>query len=308
MDAARSRFGCRLMERLIEHGGKAIHPVIEKLIAACPYVHHQGQYGAGNYDTGLMQHAYGNYVIAHILEHGTPQQAQDIVALVIKDFDDLATHRIGGHTVDKAVKLAEISIRLRKRQERGNQHTTAREGTPWPCLFHGPFCRSPKCQSYLQSMGRALLDRWTDDMTTLPDDETPKLPENMTDTLQEKFFEPKKVQEKGVFHGQYFEHLVEMARNRYGCTLVQTFLEQKELSGGHETCCRLFVAHNFARLYLHGTKHSKKLLEDLQPHQGFVQHLELLHRQNRIRSMQRQSPGSGQHAHDADTFDEQGHA
>lgn len=53
--AARHRFGCRVIERLLEHcSGEQVSPMVEDLLADA---------------AELTSHAYGNYVMQHILEH-----------------------------------------------------------------------------------------------------------------------------------------------------------------------------------------------------------------------------------------------
>lgn len=220
--AARNRYGCRVLERLIEHASdEQIKPVIDKLIEACPCV-----YGE-NLDTGLNAHAYGNYVIKHILERGTHKQCRDIVVQVIADFDYLATHRIGGYTVANAVTLAEETLLL---------------------------------YSMLQMPKNQWPENWVMSVNGPP---KPRLPMDVIEMLRNKFFEPKTVAERGIFFGQCFENLVEMSRDQYGNKTAEHFLKAPNISGGPATSYRLLDRQQpyYNRLYLHGTKHSKGFVE-----------------------------------------------
>lgn len=64
--AARHRFGCRIIERLLEHcSAEQLSPLVEELLAE----------GAV-----LSGHIYGYYVMQHLLEHGPPDVAARISA------------------------------------------------------------------------------------------------------------------------------------------------------------------------------------------------------------------------------------
>jgi len=64
--AARHRYGCRIVERLVEHCPPGqVSELVEKLVADA---------------TALSKHPYGNYVMQHLLEHGPTDQRRRLVA------------------------------------------------------------------------------------------------------------------------------------------------------------------------------------------------------------------------------------
>lgn len=105
---SRHRYGCRLMERLIEH---------------CDDNHETQPEFAGLLDeveneSGLLcKHGFGNFVVQHLLEHGSRERRRAILAKMmdttaettlqqpgqndIKGLPQLAAHRTASHTVQK---------------------------------------------------------------------------------------------------------------------------------------------------------------------------------------------------------------
>jgi pumilio RNA-binding family len=62
--ATRHRFGCRIVERLLEHcDEKQAKPLVDIILADA---------------LALSTHNYGNYVVQHMLEHGTDTQRQTL--------------------------------------------------------------------------------------------------------------------------------------------------------------------------------------------------------------------------------------
>jgi len=57
--AARHRYGCRILERLLEHLAEQAQPLVDLIIAE---------------GIELSKHVFGNYIMQHILEHGTLAQ------------------------------------------------------------------------------------------------------------------------------------------------------------------------------------------------------------------------------------------
>eukprot|EP00425_Heterocapsa_triquetra_P047058 CAMPEP_0195074424 /NCGR_PEP_ID=MMETSP0448-20130528/17536_1 /TAXON_ID=66468 /ORGANISM="Heterocapsa triquestra, Strain CCMP 448" /LENGTH=223 /DNA_ID=CAMNT_0040106677 /DNA_START=15 /DNA_END=683 /DNA_ORIENTATION=- len=65
--AARHRFGCRILERLLEHClPSQVRGLVEALVGDA---------------VSLASHPYGNYVVQHILEHGAPDQQARLAGL-----------------------------------------------------------------------------------------------------------------------------------------------------------------------------------------------------------------------------------
>jgi len=86
---ARHRFGCRVLERLVQHcSEKEIGGLMDKLIADC---------GA------LCRHPFGNFVVQVLLEHGSPIRRACILQQLLEVVPNLAMHRTASHVVEKAL-------------------------------------------------------------------------------------------------------------------------------------------------------------------------------------------------------------
>jgi len=86
---ARHPYGCRVLERLIEHFPPAwlstlVDEVVEEAMALC-------------------RHAYGNFVLQHLLEHGDPETRRRIIAALERDISEVATHQSACGVLDKAL-------------------------------------------------------------------------------------------------------------------------------------------------------------------------------------------------------------
>jgi hypothetical protein len=91
-DVARHQYGCRLLERLIEHCPAAqVETLVMEMLKD---------------DEGekLCRHPYGNFVIQHIFEHGQSAWKAMIVEQIIKTLPTLAKHRTASHVVQKALQ------------------------------------------------------------------------------------------------------------------------------------------------------------------------------------------------------------
>lgn len=88
---ARHRFGCRVLERLIEHGmeremGKLLDQIVEESGTLC-------------------RHPYGNFVVSHLLEHGSVQRREAVARkLMGASLPQLAKHRTASHVVQAALR------------------------------------------------------------------------------------------------------------------------------------------------------------------------------------------------------------
>merc|ERR1719203_1658492 len=54
----------------------------------------------------LCRHPFGNFVVQHLLEHGTPEQQRALVDMLRADIQRLARHRVASHVVRSALKNA----------------------------------------------------------------------------------------------------------------------------------------------------------------------------------------------------------
>lgn len=95
---ARHRFGCRVLERLLERYSKAkLRPLVEELMAEA---------------VALAKHAYGNYVIQHALKHGPSDQRQRLTEILEHHLPVLASDRFGSAVLVRALSTGDVSARL----------------------------------------------------------------------------------------------------------------------------------------------------------------------------------------------------
>merc|ERR1712242_218171 len=92
MAVARHRFGCRVPERLVEHGTAA---QMASLCDQCAF-----------HAEELSRHEFGNFVVQSLLEHGTSQRRRAIVQQLLPTLPQLACHRTASHVVQKAVNYS----------------------------------------------------------------------------------------------------------------------------------------------------------------------------------------------------------
>jgi pumilio RNA-binding family len=89
--AARHQYGCRLLERLVEHcPAQQVSSLVEEaLVDAEP----------------LCRHPYANFVMQHLFEHGTPEWKASIAAQISGAISHLAKHRTASHLVQRALEF-----------------------------------------------------------------------------------------------------------------------------------------------------------------------------------------------------------
>lgn len=84
---ARHRYGCRVLERLIERAWHT-ESLVDEVLA----------------DTSLLcRHPFGNFVVQHVLKLGTPLQRRSVVEILHTDIQRLARHRVASHVVRGAL-------------------------------------------------------------------------------------------------------------------------------------------------------------------------------------------------------------
>lgn len=95
--AARHRYGCRILERLLEHCPPGqVERLVEEII---------------NDSVSLAKHPYGNYVIQHLLEHGQPDQRRRVTKLL-----QVNAHSAGSDCYARAVISKALSFGQREDQ------------------------------------------------------------------------------------------------------------------------------------------------------------------------------------------------
>lgn len=111
--AAQHKYGCRVLERLLEHSSMLDEDMLRLLSIVL------------NGDTcmKLVKNQYGNFVVQHILEHGTDSHRSHVAAVLDRDLLNLARHRIASHVVEKALLMCSKDDRSSIRQKiQENQH------------------------------------------------------------------------------------------------------------------------------------------------------------------------------------------
>jgi hypothetical protein len=86
---ARHRFGCRVLQRALEHClSEQTEELIAEVLAEAPQ---------------LVRHTYGNFVIQHIIQYGTSSQVHQIIQVLLADAMRFANHRIASHVMSCAL-------------------------------------------------------------------------------------------------------------------------------------------------------------------------------------------------------------
>jgi len=88
-ELARHRYGCRILERLIEHcSEKQMSEVLDALVVQAE---------------PLCRHPYGNFVVSHLLEHGSSVRKVSILDQLLQTLPQLAVHRTASHVVQNLI-------------------------------------------------------------------------------------------------------------------------------------------------------------------------------------------------------------
>lgn len=83
------RFGCRILQRLLEHcKASQTESLINRILADA---------------TSLCRHQYGNFILQHILQYGSPSQRSAVADMVLADIIRLSKHRLASHIVSCAL-------------------------------------------------------------------------------------------------------------------------------------------------------------------------------------------------------------
>lgn len=92
LKAARHRFGCRVLQRLLEHcTALQVEPLVEELLQNA---------------SALSRHVYGHYVVQHVLEHGSESQIQHLCLILISDLPLVAKDAYGVEVICTALSRA----------------------------------------------------------------------------------------------------------------------------------------------------------------------------------------------------------
>lgn len=87
---AKHRFGCRIIERLLEHCPPEQTRVLVEDVIENTYV--------------LCKHPFGNYVVQHVLEYGTPTQRAAVIESILNGgVLQLAMHRVASNVIERTL-------------------------------------------------------------------------------------------------------------------------------------------------------------------------------------------------------------
>jgi len=97
-DLAKHRYGCRVLERLIEHfPPQELADLVSEMLADA---------------RSLVGHPFGNFVMQHLLEHGEPAQRRHLVATICRTREELwwiAAHQHACSVLDKALSYCPVA-------------------------------------------------------------------------------------------------------------------------------------------------------------------------------------------------------
>ena len=104
--AAKHQYGCRIMERLIEHcRSDQLRPLVEALLKDV---------------LRLSNHKFGNFVVQHIMEHGTSEQKHFIATKIMDGMGKM--HRCPLFVFEMVLSQGLVEDRIRLRLELLGHH------------------------------------------------------------------------------------------------------------------------------------------------------------------------------------------
>mmetsp|Transcript_65495 Transcript_65495/g.165014 ORF Transcript_65495/g.165014 Transcript_65495/m.165014 type:complete len:333 (+) Transcript_65495:94-1092(+) len=96
---ARHKYGCRIVQRLIEHGtAEQVHDLVELLLAEF---------------VETSKHCYGQFVVQKLLQHTEAHQQTRLVELVERHVSELALHCHGCAVLGAALEYGDLADRCR---------------------------------------------------------------------------------------------------------------------------------------------------------------------------------------------------
>jgi len=95
-ETARHRFGCRLLCRILEHlspGDEGTRRLIDDILLKVE---------------DLCSHAFGSYVVRHVLEFGLPEHKHRVAVALVPYVAWYAKHKLGSHVVEAAIRVCSL--------------------------------------------------------------------------------------------------------------------------------------------------------------------------------------------------------
>jgi mRNA-binding protein PUF3 len=96
---ARHQYGCRLLERLLEHYPEEEEPDVEASLSITKIWN-----DVVDDFQELATHAYGNYVIQHLLEEGPQRRREEVLPRLLPNVSHFAVSRTASHVVQKSLE------------------------------------------------------------------------------------------------------------------------------------------------------------------------------------------------------------
>ena len=103
-------FGCRVLQRVLEHWGRALrdpaargHKAVARLVDELV---NQGRDVAP-----LLEHQYANYVMQHCIQFGRPQDRSATIREVKNHLVDFSRHKFASNVVEKCLEFGDDSDR-----------------------------------------------------------------------------------------------------------------------------------------------------------------------------------------------------
>ncbi|KDO35765.1 hypothetical protein SPRG_18907 [Saprolegnia parasitica CBS 223.65] len=87
-------YGCRVIQRVLEHCTEAqMAPILKEIHDCCCL---------------LVEDQYGNYVIQHVLEHGQPSERSQVINKVYPDIVRFSYHKFASNVIEKCLMYASV--------------------------------------------------------------------------------------------------------------------------------------------------------------------------------------------------------
>jgi hypothetical protein len=96
--SAQNRFGCRIVQRLLEHCPASQLEKQDGKAGIIPEIHKDC--------TKLSTHKFGNYVVQHMLEHGRCEDKRKIIQTICADILSFSKDRCSSNVVEKCIEVS----------------------------------------------------------------------------------------------------------------------------------------------------------------------------------------------------------
>jgi len=154
-ELAQNAFGCRVLQRLIEHctDAEKVSPLLDEILRSVDQ---------------MAQDQYGNYVLQHILEHGVEDNRQTIMNVITSNILELSCHKFSSNVVESAILRCSTDESIRVSQAiMGDPSDTNPPLLTMMRDRYGNYIIQRLLESSLSSHREALLHRLKDQLHQL---------------------------------------------------------------------------------------------------------------------------------------------